>query len=86
MQLQIAVYVICIAESMSEFDGLRKHEKTQHALVLVQAVIGLGRAALVAVVALPRYGSPNFPKWIIKCIQKLIITVNPEKDCIVMEV
>ena len=32
--------------SMSEFDGLRKHEKTQHALV------GLGTAALAAAVAL----------------------------------
>ena len=29
---------------MSEFGGLRKHEKTQHALV------GLGRAAVVAAV------------------------------------
>ena len=33
--------------SMVEFGGLRKHEKTQHALV------GLGRAALAADVALP---------------------------------
>ena len=37
-----------IPQSMSEFDGLRKHKKTQHALV------GLGSAALTAAVALPR--------------------------------
>ena len=43
---------------MSEFGGLRKHEKTQHALV------GLGSAALAADVALPRRGGPNFPKGI----------------------
>ena len=50
---------------MSEFGGLRKHEKTQHALV------GLGSAALVAAVALPSYkGDPNFLKGIIKCIKK----------------
>ena len=35
---------------MSEFSGLRKHKKTQHAL------IGLGSTALVAAVALPRLG------------------------------
>ena len=45
---------------MSEFRGLREHEKTQHALV------GPGSAALAAAVALPRQGSPNFPKDIIK--------------------
>ena len=41
---------------MSEFDGLWKHDKTQHALV------GLGSTALAAAIALPRYGGPNFPK------------------------
>ena len=41
---------------MSEFLGLRKQEKTQHALV------GLGSAAV---------GGPNFPKWIIKCKKKI---------------
>ena len=37
-----------ILKSMTEFGGLQKHEKSQHALV------GLGSAALVAAVALPR--------------------------------
>ena len=46
---------------MSEFGRLRKHEKTQHALV------GLGSAALAAAVVLPRYDDPNFPKDMIKC-------------------
>ena len=41
---------------MPEFGGLRKREKTQHALV------GLGSAALAAAVALPRSGGPNVPK------------------------
>ena len=36
-----------ILQSMSESGGLRKHEKTQHALV------GLGSAALAAAIALP---------------------------------
>ena len=48
---------------MSEFGGLRKHEKTPHALV------GLGSAALEAVVALPRKGGPNFQKGVIKCLK-----------------
>ena len=39
------------------------HGKTQHALVR------LGSTALVAAIALPRKGDPNFPKWIIKCIK-----------------
>ena len=43
---------------MSEFGGLRKHEKTQHALA------GLGNAALVAAVVLPMYGGPNVSKGI----------------------
>ena len=42
---------------MSEFGGLRKHEKTQHALA------GLGTTALVDAVA-------NFQKGIIKCIKE----------------
>ena len=50
---------------MSEFSGLRKHEKTQHVFV------GLGSAALAAAVALPRLGGPNFPKGVIKCIKKI---------------
>ena len=50
---------------MSEFGGLWKHEKIQ------QALEGLGSAALAAAVALPRYGGPNFPKGIIKCIKYL---------------
>ena len=37
-----------ILQSMSEFGGLRKHKKTQHALA------GLGSAALAADVVLPR--------------------------------
>ena len=41
---------------MSEFGGLRKHEKSQHALA------GLGSTALAAAVALYRYGGLNFPK------------------------
>ena len=51
---------------MSEFGGLRKHKKIQHALVGVE----LGSVALAgaATVALPRYGGPNFPKGIIECI------------------
>ena len=44
---------------MSEFDGLRKHENTQHALV------GLGSATLAPAVALPRYGGQKFQKEII---------------------
>ena len=42
------VHTLKILLSMSEFGGLRKHKKTQHALV------ALGSAALVAAVALPR--------------------------------
>ena len=38
---------------MSEFGGLRKHEKTRHALV------GLGSAAPVDAAALPRKSDPN---------------------------
>ena len=38
---------------MSEFNGLRKHEKTQHALVV------LGSAAIAAAVALPRSDFPE---------------------------
>ena len=38
---------------MSEFDGLRKHEKTHH------AVVGLGSAALAAAVALPNPGKAD---------------------------
>ena len=45
---------------MSQFGGLRKQEKIQHTLV------GLGSVALVAAVALPRHGGPNFPKGVIK--------------------
>ena len=61
---------------MSEFSGLQKHEKTQHALV------GLGSAALAAVVALPRKGGPNFPKGVIlmKCIIKLKINKLNKKN------
>ena len=40
---------------MSEFGGLWKHEKTQHARV------GLGSAALAAAVALTRLRWPKFP-------------------------
>ena len=46
---------------VSGFGGLRKKEKTQHALV------GLGSAALAAAVLVRR-----FPKGIIKCIKKQI--------------
>ena len=52
---------------MSEFGGLRKHEKTQHALV------GLGGAALAAAVAfLTQVRRPEFVKGIIiiKCKRK----------------
>ena len=49
---------------MSEFVGLRKHEKAKHALV------GLGSAAPVAAVVLPGLVGPSFPKGIIKCIKK----------------
>ena len=49
-----------ILQSMSEFGGLWKHEKTHHALV------GLGSAALVAAVVSPRQGGPNSVKAIIK--------------------
>ena len=49
---------------MSEFCGLLKHEKTQHALV------GLGSAVLAAAAVLPRQGGPNFPKGITKCTKK----------------
>ena len=45
---------------MSEFDGLRRHKKTKHALV------GLGNAALAAAVALPGYGDLNFSQGINK--------------------
>ena len=41
------VRMLKILWSKSEFGGLRKHEKTQHALV------GLSTAALAAAVALP---------------------------------
>ena len=44
---------------MSEFGGLRKHKKTQHALVV------LGSAPLAAAVAIQ--GGPNFPQGINKC-------------------
>ena len=40
------VRTLKILKSMSDFGGLRKHEKTQHALV-----VGLGSAALAAAVA-----------------------------------
>ena len=50
---------------MSEFDGLRKHKKTQQ-----RALVGLGSAALAAAVALPRSGGPNFPKGINKVLKK----------------
>ena len=42
------VRTLKILQPMSEFDGVRKHKKTQHALV------GLGSAALAAAVAIPR--------------------------------
>ena len=42
--------------SLSEFGGLWKHEKTQHALV------GLGNAALAAAIALPGKAAENFLK------------------------
>ena len=45
---------------MSEFGGLQKHEKT--------AFVGLGSAALTAVVVLPRYGGPNLKTGILKCV------------------
>ena len=63
---------------MSEFSGLRKHEKTQHALV------GLGNAALASAVAVPRKCGPNFPKGIINCKKKKSIkSVNPGFDPLV---
>ena len=43
---------------MSEFCGLGKCEKIQHALV------GQGSAALAAAVAIPRKGDLNFPQVI----------------------
>ena len=42
------VRTLKILQSMSEFGGLHKHEKTQHALV------GLGSTALAVAIALPR--------------------------------
>ena len=48
----------------------KKYEKTQYALA------GLGRAALAVAVAIPRYGSPNFPKGIIKCKVCVCVTVS----------
>ena len=44
----VCICTLKILQSMSEFGGLRKHEKTQHALV------GLGSAALAAAVTLLR--------------------------------
>ena len=49
---------------MSEFAGLRKHEKTQHALK------GLGSAALAAAVR-----RPSFPQRIIMYLTKKMLTV-----------
>ena len=46
----------------SEFSGLWKYDKTQHALSLV----GLGCGALAAAVVLPRYGGPNYQQGIYK--------------------
>ena len=57
------VGMLKILWSMSEFGGLRKQEDTQHALV------GLGRAALAAAVALSRQGGPSFQKGINKVCQ-----------------
>ena len=48
-----------------------KHEKTQH------AVVGLGSAAVVAAVALPRQRGPNFLK-LIKCKLKNKHTKNKQ--------
>ena len=42
---------------MSEFGGLRKHKKTQHALV------GLGSADVAAAVALPGKAAQISQKW-----------------------
>ena len=46
--------MVKILYSMSEFGGLQKHEKTQHAL------LGLGSTVLAAAVTLPKSGSRNF--------------------------
>ena len=67
-----------VVHVVREFGGLRKHDKTQH------AVVGLGSAALAAAAALPRIGGPNFPKGIIKCIKKkktpFIHVLRPKAD------
>ena len=44
--------------------GLWKHEKIQ------QALVGLGSPAPVAAVAIPRSGSPDFPKGISKVLKR----------------
>ena len=49
---------------MSEFGGLWKHEKTQHAFV------GLGSAALAAAVSLTQVRQPNFPERDNKVLKK----------------
>ena len=51
---------------MSDFGGLRTHEKAQH------AVVGLGSVALVAAVPLPWHGDPNFPIGIIQCVKYIL--------------
>ena len=55
---------------MSEFDGLRKHEKTQHALVAQ-----LGSAALV----LTRVMRPEFPERDNKMYIKIIYIQHEKK-------
>ena len=50
-------------QSMSEFGGLRKHEKTQHALVRQ------GSAALAAAVALPKFPERIYKVYTIKIIK-----------------
>ena len=58
------VRTLKIMQSMSEFGGLRTHEKTQHALV------GLGSAALAVAVCLPiGKAAPVFRKGIIQCMK-----------------
>ena len=62
---------------MSEFSGLRKHEKTQHVLV------GLGSAALaIAVTFLIQVGRPEFPERDNKVCKKkksLAVTLGARK-------
>ena len=61
---------------MSEFDGLRKHEKIQHALP--------GSAALAtASCSLTQEMRPNFPKGIIKCLKiyKIKIKIKHALTC-----